>query len=90
MKKITLIFAASTLLAASGAWAKGHDNGLAVGQDARLLAATKCANAGIGNGGERLLRRSGTCVKNIGGKRAESRRRFDIDPGNSGDNNANN
>ena len=45
------------------------------------IAINRCANAGKGNGGERI-RRNGTCQKNRGGTKAEDRR-WDIDPGNS-------
>lgn len=87
MKKFTTLVCATALVAFS-APAFAEDNGLAVGQDPLLLAATKCGNKGIGNGGE-LLRFKKTkdglkiiCRKNVGGAKAEESK-LDVDPGNS-------
>lgn len=53
---------------------------------AAQIAVNRCANAGNGNGGERI-NRAGECVPTA--NPSEDARR-DIDPGNSGDHNANN
>lgn len=78
--KLTVITAAALMALSSPIYAGGK--GLAIGQDDALLAATKCANSGKGNGAEVITRR-GDCRKNIGGKSLEDHPR-DIDPGNSG------
>jgi len=54
-------------------------------EKARQIAINRCADAGKGNGAERLRR--GECV-NVEARGEDWRR--DIDPGNSGDHNANN
>ncbi len=87
MKKTFTILSATVLLAlaapVSAHHKVGHDNGgngLAVGQEDGLLAATKCGNKGDGNDGEVITRR-GACRKNV----ANEDHRRDVDPGNSGD-----
>ncbi|MVO17106.1 hypothetical protein [Parasedimentitalea huanghaiensis] len=84
MKHVFTVISTAALMALSSPVHAGG-NGQAIGQDDALLAATKCANSGKGNGAEIVVTRRGvtTCRKNLGGKNAEDHPR-DIDPGNSG------
>lgn len=92
LKALFVIAAAGLCLAAEAEPGKNPNNGqgLAIGQDSRLLQMTRDANAGAGNGGEFIKVKGSFSVIGCGAHNMSgcfSSKYVEIDPGNSAANN---